>query len=56
MSSKVKRESKVFKIVPGAACYTEFFVPEMNLNVVPFPEKAVLKGNNASFYSVDQVL
>ena len=46
---------QVFKIVPGSACYTEFYIPEMNLNVVPLPEKAVLKGKNASFYQVEQV-
>ena len=45
----------MFKIVPGNACYTEFFVPEMNLNIVPLPERAMLKGNNASFYQVEQV-
>ena len=27
----------------------------MNLNIVPLPEKANLKGKNASFYQVDQV-
>ena len=41
--------------MPGSACYTEFYIPEMNLNVVPLPEKAVLKGKNASFYQVEQV-
>ena len=46
---------QVFKIVPGSACYTEFYIPEMNLNVVPLPERAVLKGKNASFYQVEQV-
>ena len=46
---------QAFKIIPGNACYTEFFVPEMNLNIVPFPERALLKGKDASFYKVEQV-
>ena len=45
----------MFKVVPGSCNYTEFFIPEMNLNIVPFPDRAVLKGSNAHYYKVSQV-
>ena len=46
---------KVFKIVPSSSCYTEFFIPEINISIVPRPEGAVLKGENAPYYKVEQV-
>ena len=46
---------QVFKIVPESPSYTEFHIPDMNINIVPYPEKAELKGKNAPYYKIDQV-
>lgn len=46
--------TEVFKIVPESPSYTEFHIPDMNINIVPYPEKAELKGKNAPYYKIDQ--
>ena len=53
--SDVDNYNQVFKIVPESPSYTEFHIPEMNINIVPYPEKAELRGKNAPYYKVDQV-